>query len=149
MTQALSDLINLRIQIDKKQHEIEMLMPDAIAEALKLHESQPKSKIVFQNEQGRIVLCLRKRFCTPDEDIKLSRIDAEIKGRTFQLAQKRNTELEQIEAKIQRLREAIEQLEAKRDKLLSDRYILKLKQSYKIQQENSSYWQPNLSVFLK
>ncbi|MFB2970366.1 hypothetical protein ACE1CD_15440 [Aerosakkonema sp. BLCC-F183] len=147
--QALSRILELRVSIDKTQHEIDMLMPDAIEEALKLHEYQPKSKIVFQTEQGRIVLCLRKRFCTPDDDAKLSRIDADIKARTSQLAQKHSAEIEQIETRIQKLREAIEQLEAKRDKLLCDRYIIRLKKEYLIQQENSCYWQPNLSVFLK
>ena len=149
MNQTLSDLINLRTQIDSKQQQIEMLMPDAIAEALKIHESQPKSKVVYQSEQGRVILCFRKRFCTPDEDVRLSRIDAEIKGRTFQLAQKHSAEIERIETRIQKMREAIEQLEIKRDKLLCDRYISKLKQAYTIRQENSSYLQPNLSVFLK
>lgn len=148
MNQTLSDLVNLRVQIDNKQREVEMLMPDAIAEALKIHESQPKGKVVFQNENGRVVLCLRKRFSTTDEDVKLSRLDAEIKTRIFQLGQKHNAELEQIETRIQKLQQAIEQLEAKRNKLLCDRYLSKLKKAYTTQQENSSYFQPNLSVFL-
>jgi len=146
---ALSEIINLRASIGKLQKQIDGLMPDAIAEALQVQESQPKGQIVYQNSDGKIVLVLRKKFSTPEEDTKLSRLDADIKSATTKLAQKHANELEEIALAIEQLKEAIADLEAKRDKLLSSRYISRLKNAYKIRRENSSYFQPNLSVFLK
>ena len=59
MTQhkSLDLLLSLRNTAIEVQREIEVIMPDAIAEALKLAETS-KNKVIYHNKEGRIVLVL-------------------------------------------------------------------------------------------
>jgi len=144
---ALSRLLKLKAQIQEMSMEIDIIMPDAIAEALEIHESQAKGNIVIRNELGKVVLQMRKRINT--ENTTLVRIDSDIKDRTAQLAQKHAAELSRISREIEELQKAIAQLEAERNSLLSDRYISRLKKEYAIEEEQAAYLQPILSVFVK
>ena len=146
MNKYLKKLVKLRVVKEKLTQQIDEIMPDAIAEAISLCED--KNRIVYQDENGKVILVLRKRFCTPEDDVTLSRLDADIKTATFKLAEKHAVELEEIQSKIQQLQDAIAELEANRDKLLCDRYVSRLKKQYKTHQELSAYSHPILSVFL-
>ncbi|MBD2629676.1 hypothetical protein [Trichormus variabilis] len=144
---SLDLLLSLRNSVNKISAEIEEVMPDAIAEALKLAETS-KNKVVYHNKDGRIVLVLKKRFSTSKEDTTLARLDEDIQRITGELANKHSGEIADIESEIENLRDAIEQLEKKRDKLLCDRRIAKLKKQYNQRRESTLYLDPNLSVFL-
>lgn len=150
MNEALKKLVDLRIVQSKLQQEIEMLMPDAICEALKIvDECTVNNRTVYQDSHNRIVLVMRKKLCNHEDDATLARLDADIQAATAQLAQKYAVELEQIDAEIEQLKEAIASLENQREKLLSSRYISSLKKQYKNQLEKTAYFSPNLSVFIK
>lgn len=149
MTQhkSLDLLLTLRNTVIKTQYEIEAVMPDAIAEALKLAETS-KNKVVYHNKEGRIVLVLKKKFATNKEDTTLARLDEDIQRITGELANKHSEEIADIEFQIVELREQIENLEKQRDKLLSDRRIITLKKQYHEHRESTLSLDPNLSVFL-
>jgi predicted RNase H-like nuclease (RuvC/YqgF family) len=149
MTQhkSLDLLLSLRNTAIEVQREIEVIMPDAIAEALKLAETA-KNKVIYHNQDGRIVLVLKKRFSTNKEDTKLARLDEDIQRITGELANKHSEQIAELESQIVELREQIENLEKQRDKLLSDRRIITLKKQYHEHRESTMSLDPNLSVFL-
>ncbi len=144
---SLDLLLSLRNSAIEIQSEIEAVMPDAIAEALKLAETA-KNRVVYHNQDGRIVLVLKKKFSTNKEDTKLARLDEDIQRITSELANQNSAEIAEIELEIENHRDAIEQLEKKRDRLLCDRRISKLKRQYHEQRESTLSLDPNLSVFL-
>jgi len=121
MTQhkSLDLLLSLRNTAIEVQREIEAIMPDAIAEALKLAETS-KNKVVYHNKEGRIVLVLKKRFSTNKEDTKLARLDEDIHRITGELANKNSEQIADIEFQIANHRDAIEELEKQQAKLLSE-----------------------------
>jgi hypothetical protein len=149
MTQhkSLDLLLSLRNTAIEVQREIEVIMPDAIAEALKLAETS-KNKVVYHNKEGRIVLVLKKRFSTNKEDTTLARLDEDIQRITRELANKHSEEIADIEFQIANHRNAIEELEKQQAKLLSDRRISTLKKQYHEHRESTLSLDPNLSVFL-
>ncbi|WP_174763140.1 hypothetical protein [Anabaena sp. UHCC 0187] len=147
MTKNLDLLLSLRNTVIKTQHEIEAIMPDAIAEALKLVETA-KNRVVYHNKDGRIVLVLKKKFATTKEDTKLARLDEDIQRITGELANKHSGEIADIESQIANHRDAIEELEKQQARLLSDRRISTLKKQYHEHRESTMSLDPNLSVFL-
>lgn len=149
MTQhkSLDLLLSLRNTAIEVQREIEVIMPDAIAEALKLAETS-KNKVIYHNKDGRIVLVLKKRFSTNKEDTTLARLDEDIQRITRELANKHSEEIADIEFQIANHRNAIEELEKQQAKLLSDRRISTLKKQYHEHRESTLSLDPNLSVFL-
>lgn len=146
MENFLEKLAQLRSQIHSLQKEAEVIMPDAIAEAI---NTEAKNRVVYQDCNTRIVLCFRKRYLSSEEDTTLSRLDDDILNATAQLAKKHVAEIEQIESQIESMRNAIAALESKRDKLLSSPYTNKLKLAYQKHREETAYLVPSLSVFLK
>lgn len=147
MTKNLDLLLSLRNTVIQTQHEIEVIMPDAIAEALKLAKTA-KNKVIYHNKDGRIVLVLKKRFSTNKEDTTLARLDEDIQRITGELANKHSEEIADIESQIANHRDAIEELEKQQAKLLSDRRISTLKKQYHEHRESTMSLDPNLSVFL-
>jgi multidrug efflux pump subunit AcrA (membrane-fusion protein) len=147
MTKNLDLLLSLRNTAIKISAEIEAVMPDAIAEAIKLAETA-KNRVVYHNKDGRIVLVLKKRFSTNKEDTKLARLDEDIQRITGELANKHSEQIADIESQIANHRDAIEELEKQQARLLSDRRISKLKKQYHEQRESTLSLDPNLSVFL-
>jgi len=149
MTQhkSLDLLLSLRNTAIEVQREIEVIMPDAIAEALKLAETS-KNRVVYHNKEGRIVLVLKKRFSTNKEDTTLARLDEDIQRITGELANKHSEEIADIEFQIANHRDAIEELEKQQARLLSDRRISTLKKQYHEHRESTLSLDPNLSVFL-
>jgi hypothetical protein len=149
MNSALTELISLRVELEKISHQINTLMPDAIAEALSISESLPNSRIVLSTPSGQVVLCLRKHFIQPEEDAKLNRLDSFIKARISRLAQKNQIKLAAIDNQIQELNDVISDLEHRKEKLLSDRYLNSLRKEFFSHQESTAYYKPNLSVYLQ
>lgn len=147
MTKNLDLLLTLRNTVIKTQQEIEAIMPDAIAEALKLVETA-KNRVIYHNKDGRIVLVLKKKFATNKEDTKLARLDEDIQRITGELANKHSEQIADIEFQIANHRDAIEELEKQQAKLLSDRRISTLKKQYHEHRESTLSLDPNLSVFL-
>ena len=147
MTKNLDLLLTLRNTVIKTQQEIEAIMPDAIAEALKLVETA-KNRVIYHNKDGRIVLVLKKKFATNKEDTKLARLDEDIQRITGELANKHSEQIADIESQIANHRDAIEELEKQQAKLLSDRRIITLKKQYHEHRESTMSLDPNLSVFL-
>ncbi|XWK89444.1 MAG: RNA-guided endonuclease IscB [Phormidium sp.] len=66
MNSALTELISLRVELEKISHQIDMLMPDAIAEALSISESLPKNRIVLSNPSGRLVKFDTQKMVNPE-----------------------------------------------------------------------------------
>ncbi|MBS9396030.1 MAG: hypothetical protein HEQ31_23885 [Dolichospermum sp. OL03] len=152
---ALDLLLSLRNSVNKISAEIEVVMPDAISEALEI-VATAKNKAVYNNKDGRIVLVFRKKFSTNKEDTKLARLDEDIHRITGELANKNSEQIAEIESQIEDLQGQIELLEKQRDRLLSDseallqavRRITNLKRQYHEHRESTLYLDPNLSVFL-
>lgn len=144
---ALDLLLSLRNSVNKISAEIEVVMPDAISEALEI-VATAKNKAVYNNKDGRIVLVFRKKFSNNKEDTKLARLDEDIHRITGELANKNSEQIAEIESQIEDLQGQIELLEKQRDRLLSDRRITNLKRQYHEHRESTLYLDPNLSVFL-
>jgi predicted RNase H-like nuclease (RuvC/YqgF family) len=140
-------LLSLRNSANKIQAEIEAVMPDAIAEAIKLAETA-KNRVVYHNKDGRIVLVLKKRFSTNKEDTTLARLDEDIQRITGELAKQNFDKIAELESQIWELQQQIENLEQQRNKLLCDRRITQLKQQYHEYRESTMSLDPGLSVFL-
>ena len=144
---ALDLLLSLRNSVNKISAEIEVVMPDAISEALEI-VATAKNKAVYNNKYGRIVLVFREKFSTNKEDTKLARLDEDIHRITGELANKNSEQIAEIESQIEDLQGQIKLLEKQRDRLLSDRRITNLKRQYHEHRESTLSLDPNLSVFL-
>ncbi|MEH2212913.1 hypothetical protein [Nostoc sp.] len=146
--QILQHLLTLRSKINAIQHEIDALMPDAIVEALQVANDNKNQTVYREENNGKIVLVFKKQFPTPNDDLKLSRLESDITGAIAKLNEKYSAEIQQIDFEIGQLQEAIAQLESKKQKLLSSRYISRLRNNYEKHRQLSAYLSPNLSVYL-
>jgi hypothetical protein len=147
MFNYLKKLFALRQKQDYLQKQIDEIMPDAIAESIKISEGKA-NQIVYLSEQGKIVLKLMPRFATPKEDIVLARLDEDILTQTSYLAQLNAKELAAIAAKIKHLKEQISELEVQQERLLSNDYVKRLKKEFYDRQNASAYFNPSLAVYL-
>lgn len=147
MSKNLDELLNLRAMINQMQLKVEEIMPDAIQEALVIAPDS-KNKVIYHNDNGRIVLNLRKKFSNNGDDIMLSKLDEDIQRISAELTKKNFSAIAEIESKIKSLQNEIEQLEKKQLELSSNSMIILLKAQYKSRREESLYFDPGLSVFL-
>ena len=147
MSKNLDELLNLRAMINQMQLKVDEIMPDAIQEALAIAPDS-KNKVIYHNDNGRIVLNLRKKFSNNIDDFLLSKLDAYIQRISADLTKKNLTAIAEIESKIESLKNEIEQLEKKQLELSSNSMIILLKAQYKSRREESLYLDPGLSVFL-
>ncbi|RCJ27298.1 hypothetical protein A6S26_12740 [Nostoc sp. ATCC 43529] len=146
--QTLKHLLTLRSKISVIQHEIDALMPDAIVEALQVANDN-KNQTVYREENNRkIVLVFKKQFPTAKDDLKLSQLESDITGAIAKLNEKYSVEIQEIDSEIGHLQEVIAQLESKKQKLLSSRYVSRLKNEYEKYRQQTAYLSPNLSVYL-
>ena len=144
---ALKKLSLYRRQMDRWHSKAEEIMPEAICEALDIYSTPSKSnKVVFRDAKSRIVLVFRRQF---SETPKLERIKQDILVETQRLAEENAAQISELNSTIAKLKEEIETLEAKRDNLLSSRYLSRLRRELKIANEESIVFTPNLSVFLE
>ncbi|MBD2039240.1 hypothetical protein [Microcoleus sp. FACHB-672] len=145
--QALKKLSLYRRQMDRWHSKAEEIMPEAICEALDICSNPSKSnKVVFRDADSRIVLVFRRQF---SETPKLERIKQDILVETQRLAEENAEQISELNSTIAKLKEEIESLEAKRDNLLSSRYLSRLRRELKIANEESILFTPSLSVFLE
>ena len=147
MSKNLDELLNLRAMINQMKLKVEEIMPDAIQEALEIAPGS-KNKVIYHNDNGRIVLNLRKKFSNNGDDIMLSKLDEDIQRISAELTKKNFSAIAEIESKIKSLQNEIEQLEKKQLELSSNSMIILLKAQYKSRREESLYFDPGLSVFL-
>jgi uncharacterized small protein (DUF1192 family) len=147
MSKNLDELLNLRAMINQMKLKVEEIMPDAIQEALAIAPDS-KNKVIYHNDNGRIVLNLRKKFSNNGDDIMLSKLDEDIQRISAELTKKNFSAIAEIESKIKSLQNEIEQLEKKQLELSSNSMIILLKAQYKSRREESLYFDPGLSVFL-
>ena len=147
MSKNLDELLNLRAMINQMKLKVEEIMPDAIQEALEIAPDS-KNKVIYHNDNGRIVLNLRKKFSNNGDDIMLSKLDEDIQRISADLTKKNFSAIAEIESKIKSLQNEIEQLEKKQLELSSNSMIILLKAQYKSRREESLYFDPGLSVFL-
>ena len=107
----LEKLLELRNNISKLQFEIEGLMPEAVGEAIEVlgtHENT-KNKTVYQNNNSKIVLVFKKQYETPQTDLKLNRLESDIRTATAKLSQNKANDLARIESEIEKHQQAIAQ----------------------------------------
>jgi len=147
MSKNLDELLNLRAMINQMQLKVEEIMPDAIQEALAIAPDS-KNKVIYHNDNGRIVLNLRKKFSNNKDDLLLSKLDEDIQRISADLTKKNFKAITEIESKIESLKNEIEQLEKEQLELSSNSMIILLKAQYKSRREESLYLDPGLSVFL-
>jgi hypothetical protein len=147
MSKNLDELLNLRAMINQMQLKVEEIMPDAIQEALAIAPDS-KNKVIYHNDNGRIVLNLRKKFSNNKDDFLLSKLDEDIQRISADLTKKNFKAIAEIESKIESLKNEIEQLQKKQLELSSNSMIILLKAQYKSRREESLYLDPGLSVFL-
>jgi uncharacterized small protein (DUF1192 family) len=147
MSKNLDELLNLRAMINQMQSKVEEIMPDAIQEALAIAPDS-KNKVIYHNDNGRIVLNLRKKFSNNKDDLMLSKLDEDIQRISADLTKKNFKAIAEIESKIESLKNEIEQLQKKQLELSSNSMIILLKAQYKSRREESLYLDPGLSVFL-
>ena len=142
----LASLLDLRSTIKGAEHQIDTLMPDALSEALD-HFSDD-NHVVFRAPQGKVVITLRKRLPTLRDSQDLARLHELIIATQTSLANRRRTHLERLNAQILQHQQAIHSLEKERDELLTNKALLQLKTNFIHTQENHSWMEPNLSVYL-
>jgi hypothetical protein len=147
MFDYLKKLFSLRQKQAQIQNQIDEIMPDAIAESIKIAEGIP-NQTVYLSEQGKIVLKMMPRFATPKEDIVLARLDEDILAQTAYLAQLNAKELAAIASKIEHLKAQISELEIKQNQLLTNDYIKRLKKEFYDRQNASAFFNPSLAIYL-
>ena len=147
----LQKLIELRNEVAKLQFEIKQIMPDAIAEALEIYSqsnTERSNQIIFNHQFGKISLVFKQRFLTSKDDTTLKRIDEDIKRIQATLSKKYCLKLTKIESEINYFHEQIEKLDEETEKLLTNKQIIQLKQQFTKRIQETTYIDPNLSVFL-
>ncbi|MEI6443144.1 MAG: hypothetical protein WCO29_08455 [Nostocales cyanobacterium ELA583] len=107
----LEKLLELRNNISKLQFEIEGLMPEAVSEAIEGLGTceNTKNKPVYQNNNSKIVLVFKKQYETPQTDLKLNRLESDIRTATAKLSQNKANDLARIESEIEKHQQAIAQ----------------------------------------
>lgn len=143
----LERLLALRKKIQQLEQEINDLMPEAIGEALELISNQGK-QIALENELGKIVVVMRRKFNSPKDDLILAKLDTDIKAELSKLALTHSTKLSAIDNSITNLENELAILKNKQENLLSSRYLIKLKKQYQEHQQSTEYLVPSLSIFL-
>ena len=147
----LQKLIELRNEVAKLQYKIKQIMPLAIAEALDIYaksNTERSNQIIFNHQFGKIGLVFKQRFLTTKDDATLARIDEDIKRIQGNLSNKYSLKLSKIESEINYFHEQIQKLDEETEKLLTNKQIIQLKQQFTKRVQETTYIDPNLSVFL-
>ncbi|MBO1063340.1 MULTISPECIES: hypothetical protein [Nostocales] len=146
----LEKLLELRNNISKLQFEIEGLMPEAVGEAIEVLGTceNTKNKTVYQNNNSKIVLVFKKQYETPQTDLKLNRLESDIRTATAKLSQNKANDLARIESEIEKHQQAIAELELERNRVMFTSYLSRLKKEYELRRQETMTLKPTLSVFL-
>lgn len=141
----LNQLVDYRLVIRQTEDNIETIMPDAIDEAL---TNAQDNRIVFVDQRAKIVLTTRKQFPSVKDCIVLERLEADMMATTVQLMQSKHDTLTKIDAEISHLKQAIAELEAEKEMLLTNRRLIQLKHQFKTERESRMELKPILNVQL-
>lgn len=141
----LNLLVDYRVAVKQTEGEIENIMPDAIGEAL---DNLKDNHVVFTDQRAKIILTTRKLFPTVKDCIILERLEADIMATTAQLAQSKQDTLARIDAEVSHLKQAIAELEAEKEILLTNRRLIQLKHQFKAEREGRVELKPILNVQL-
>lgn len=146
----LEKLLELRNNIAKLQFEIEGLMPEAVGEAIEVlgTRENTNNKTVYQNNNSKIVLVFKKQYQTPQTDLKLNRLESDIRTATAKLSQNKANDLARIESEIEKHQQAIAELELERNRVMFTPYLSRLKKEYELRRQETMTLKPTLSVFL-
>lgn len=146
----LEKLLELRNNISKLQFEIEGLMPEAVGEAIEVlgTRENTKNKTVYQNNNSKIVLVFKKQYETPQTDLKLNRLESDIRTATAKLSQNKANDLARIESEIEKHQQAIAELELEQNRVMFTPYLSRLKKEYELRRQETMTLKPTLSVFL-
>ena len=146
----LEKLLELRNNISKLQFEIEGLMPEAVGEAMEVlgTRENTKNKTVYQNNNSKIVLVFKKQYETPQTDLKLNRLESDIRTATAKLSQNKANDLARIESEIEKHQQAIAELELEHNRVMFTPYLSRLKKEYELRRQETMTLKPTLSVFL-
>lgn len=145
----LSKVIEIRNSIKEQEILLNSIMPSAILSALDKIDSDNSNQVVFRNKLGKIVLVNRKRFLPIKQSKTLSKIDELIKFHQTNLANQNRAKLNKINDEIETLENRINELKLEQDKLLTSSKIINLKTEFIKVQEEESYVEPTLSIYLK
>ncbi len=139
----LEQLITLRKRLAEIEGLIDEIMPSAIDEALnKIANSDGKNNIVYGDKtEGKIVINFRKQYPSIRDNIKLQRLDEDIKNEENQLKKSNQSELDLLQQKINELNEEIKNL-------TNNKRLINLKQRFTKERENGVELLPLLSVYL-
>ena len=148
MTDYLSDLLTLRREIKERDRIIERIMPDCIHSALTVMGVEEKNRVVYRNGDDKITLTLVKKLPTIKEHKELNRIHEQIIGNKEKLAQSKGDTLAALNLEIETLKRKVQELEEKREKLLTNKRIITLKSRFIELQEEASYLKPTLNVYV-
>jgi multidrug efflux pump subunit AcrA (membrane-fusion protein) len=146
----LEKLLELRNNISKLQFEIEGLMPEAVGEAIEVLGTceNTKNKTVYQNNNSKIVLVFKKQYETPQTDLKLNRLESDIRTATAKLSQNKANDLARIESEIEKHQQAIAELELEQNRVMFTPYLSRLKKEYELRRQETMTLKSTLSVFL-
>lgn len=149
MNNSILQLISLRIEADKLQRQITKTNDDALFEAIDLLSNNTGSQIVFENVDAKVIVVFRKKYATPETDVKLERLDCDINNELTRLTNEKIEQLKELDKVVESLENELELLKERRNKLLSNKYLINLKMQYSEYREASQTLQPNLSITLK
>jgi hypothetical protein len=148
MNNSLARILELRYQIREQEYSVRTLTPFAINEALDSISDRHNQVVFRQSKKGKIVLSYRKKYPVLQENTELSRLDELITASTQDLIHAKAKQLNEIDRQIEEHKQAIKELEEKRNNLLTNKRIIELKSKFIEVRENSVYIEPSLSVFL-
>ena len=97
---------------------------------------------------AKIVLVFKKQYETPQTDLKLNRLESDIRTATAKLSQNKANDLARIESEIEKHQQAIAELELERNRVMFTSYISRLKKEYELRRQETMTLKPTLSVFL-
>jgi len=142
-TSKLEQLITLRKRLAEIEELIDEIMPSAINEALdKIANSDSQNNIVYGDKtHGKIVINFRKQYPSIQDNIRLQRLNEDIKIEEAKLQKSHQEKLTLLEQEINQLSEEIKQLK-------NSKRLMKLKARFLEERENGVELLPLLSVYL-
>ncbi|MGL5032804.1 MAG: hypothetical protein ACRC6M_03270 [Microcystaceae cyanobacterium] len=144
-TDFLQLLVNYRVAIKQKEAEIENIMPDAILQAF---NSIGENNVVFRSQGAKIILQQKKQYQTAKENIRLERLNSEIEYILRDLAETNKDEIFNLELEITTLKNRVEELQKKKETILTSNELIVAKAKFKTEYENGMTLKPILAVQL-
>lgn len=148
----LEQLIELRNKVNQLEQLIEQIMPLAIDEAIDILSNESaingKNMVYAQKNKGKITINFRKQYPNVRDSVVLQRLDEDIKAEQKSLVAKHQTQLDDLEQKLNQLNKSIELLETEKEKLMTNKRLINLKKRFSTERDNAMELIPSLSVYL-